>query len=113
MQWIRSHKILLGVGTVLIAGWITVSYAAERNVEVYATTDYKSETTRMVEAYERLSTQYLSLVQQNLSQMNQTDQQIMTKLAEIEKKIDLLTEKVDALKPEGPTPPKPLQPASD
>jgi transcription initiation factor IIF auxiliary subunit len=113
MQWIRNHKTLIGVGTVLIAGWITVSYAAERSVEIYATPEYKSDTARMVEAYERLSTQYLSLVQQNLSQMNQTDQQILTKLAEIEKKIDLLTEKVDALKPEGPTPPKPLKPASD
>jgi transcription initiation factor IIF auxiliary subunit len=105
--------MLIAVGAVLLAGWITVSYAAERNVEVYTTTDYKSDMTRMVEAYERLSTQYLSLVQQNLTQLNQTDQQILNKLVEIEKKIDLLTQKVDALKPEGPTPPKPLNPAAN
>lgn len=113
MQWIRTHQLLITVGAVLLAGWIAVSYAAERNVEVYTTTDYKSDMTRMVEAYERLSTQYLTLVQQNLTQLNQTDQQILNKLGEIEKKIDLLTQKVDALKPEGPTPPKPLNPTEN
>lgn len=113
MQWIRNHKALLGMGIVLVAGWITVSYAADRDVEVYTSTNYKSDTARMVEAYEKLSSQYLSLVQQNLAQMNQTDQQVLTKLAEIEKKIDLLTQKVDALKPQAPQPPQPVSPTAN
>ena len=108
MDRIRNYSVILVV--CVVAFWMGGSFAAEKEIQVYTTGEYKTDMVRMVEAYEKLSTQYLSVVQQNLAQMNQTDQQVLNKLAEIEKKIDILTEKVDALQPEGPKPPQPVMP---
>ena len=110
MHRIRNYSVLFAVCAAVIAFLMGGSYASEKEVQVYTTGEYKTDMARMVEAYEKLSTQYLSVVQQNLAQMNQTDQQVLNKLAEIEKKIDILTQKVDALRPEGPRPPQPVMP---
>ncbi len=113
MQIIRKYKILVIVSAVVLALWMVRSDAAERNVDVYTTGEYKSDMARMVEAYEKLSTQYLAVVQQNLSMMNFNDQQVLEKLAAIEKKIDILTEKVDTLQTEGPQPLQPEMPTKN
>ena len=113
MHRIRNYSVLFAVCAVVVAFWMGGSYAAEKEVQVYTTGEYKTDMARMVEAYEKLSTQYLSVVQQNLAQMNQADQQVLKKLVEIEKKIDVLTEKVNALRPEGPRPPQPVTPTTN
>ena len=105
MRSLSHHKgfILIIAAGVLFAGWLAMSKAAEQTPPprggaiVYGVAEQKSDMARMVEAYERLSAQYLSMVQQNLSMMSSDDKQILTKLETIDKKIDELTKKVDAI----------------
>lgn len=66
-------------------------------VVVHSVGEQKSDMTRMVEAYEKLSSQYLSMVQQNLALMASNDQQILNKLDSLEKKIDELDKKLDTV----------------
>ncbi|MHC4551977.1 MAG: hypothetical protein ACYSUT_04310 [Planctomycetota bacterium] len=66
-------------------------------VVVHSVGEQKSDMARMVEAYERLSSQYLSMVQQNLAMMATSDQQILNKLDSLEAKIDELDEKLDTV----------------
>ena len=55
---------------------------------------FKSDMERMIEAYERLSDQYLSLVQNQLQRMDADQGRILAKLESIEKKLDLLSKKL-------------------
>ena len=64
-------------------------------VIIHGVGEQKSDMARMVEAYEKLSAQYLLMVQQNLSMMATTDQQIVTKLDALDKKMDELDKKLD------------------
>ncbi len=66
-------------------------------VVVHTVGEQKSDMARMVEAYESLSSRYLSMVQQNLSMMSNTDQQILNKLDSLEKKIDELGKKINVI----------------
>lgn len=65
----------------------------------------KSDMVRMVEAYERLSDQYLVLVQEYLKGMDANQRLILAKLEAIEKKLDDLNKKI-----EPPAAPKPAEP---
>lgn len=105
MRTIRQYK---GIFIVVIVGvlvfWMTVSQASNEVAPVrrgggvvYSVGEQKTDMARMVEAYEKLSSQYLSMVQQNLTMMSADDQQILNKLSDLEKKIDELREKVDII----------------
>ncbi len=117
MRTIQHHKglfivVLLGV----LVFWLASSSASDdvvpvrRGGVVYSVGEQKTDMARMVEAYEKLSSQYLSMVQQNLTMMSADDQQILNKLNDLEKKIDALTEKVDVIQKqtESKTDPKPI-----
>jgi redox-regulated HSP33 family molecular chaperone len=67
----------------------------------------KSDMERMVEAYERLSDQYLTLVQSQLQGMDASQRMILQKLESIEKKLDELARKVEPPTPAQPAEPKP------
>ncbi len=85
--------------------------AAERSSRQYEVSieGQKSDTVRMIEAYERLSGQYLTLVQQNLAQMSAADRDILAKLETIDKKLDDLSARLAKL--ETPAKPAAAQPA--
>jgi TolA-binding protein len=67
----------------------------------------KSDMERMVEAYERLSDQYLTLVQNQLQRMDADQRMILQKLESIEKKLDELSKKVEPAAPVKSAEPKP------
>lgn len=96
----QAHKWALLVILVAAGGlWIAVSGAAERSNRQYEVEvgPYKSDMVRMIEAYERLSSQYLTLVQQNLSHMAAADREILDKLTAIDKKLDDLSSRLARL----------------
>jgi len=80
---------------VVSAGWFALCRAAETKTKEYeiSVEPYKSDTVRLIEAYERLSSQYLTLVQQNLAMMSAADRDILSRLDKIEAKIDALAAK--------------------
>lgn len=79
---------------------VSTGREADRGREYFvAVESTKSDTVRMIEAYERLSSQYLTLVQQNLSQMAAADRDILSKLDAIEKKLDDLAVRLARLEP--------------
>ena len=96
----QAHKWVL-LAVVVAAGgvWVAFSSAAERTSREYevAVGPYKSDTARMIEAYERLSSQYLTLVQQNLSHMAAADREILDKLTAIDKKLDEMSARLARL----------------
>lgn len=84
----------------LLIGMLASAHAAETSTELeISVPQYKSDTVRMIEAYERLSDQYLKLVQHQLNNMDITDQRILQKLETLEKKVDALNAKLDAMNP--------------
>ena len=96
----------------IAAGWLALARAAgdrpprpperpSREYEVIVP-PYQSDMARMVGAYERLSDQYLTLVQQSLAGMDENDRMILRKLESLEKKLDELSKKVDSLNPPKP-----------
>lgn len=95
----HAQKWVLLVIFVAAGGvWIALSSAAERTREYeIAVEPFKSDTVRMIEAYERLSSQYLTLVQQNLAQMAAADRDILNKLTVIDKKLDDLSARLARL----------------
>lgn len=98
--------VALGV----IAGLTATGRAADRSNRQYEVTvePQKSDTVRMIEAYERLSDQYLILVQQHLVQMAAADRDILDKLNAINKKLDDLSARLARLEPSAnPTDPQP------
>lgn len=100
MQTVAKHKNVIVFGILLILTIVCMNraYSTEQTREhTYIVGPQKSDMQRMIEAYESLSKQYLTLVQQNLSMMAAQDQQIIQKLDTLEKKIDALTKKVEAL----------------
>jgi hypothetical protein len=101
MQMIQRHKMIVFCGLIvlLFAAWISASdFTSEKTKEhTYIVGPQKSDMQRMIEAYENLSAQYLSLVQQNLTLMAEQDRQILAKLENMETKIDALTAQVDKL----------------
>lgn len=99
--------IVLGIFVAAGGLWVAFSNAAEKSREYeIAVEPYKSDTVRMIEAYERLSSQYLTLVQQNLAQMAAADRDILTKLSSIDKKLDDLSVRLARLEmPQSATPP--------
>jgi sensor histidine kinase YesM len=91
---------MLVLCVVLVLGvWISISQAETAKVKSYeyVVGPQQTDMGRMIQAYENLSTQYLSLVQQNLTLMAQRDQQMLTKMSSMEKKIDQLNTKIDEL----------------
>lgn len=102
MRTIQKHKVMVFCGLIVIlsAAWICASdYSSEKTKEhTYIVGPQKSDMQRMIEAYEKLSSQYLTVVQQNLTLMASQDQQILTKLQSMENKIDALTAEVKELK---------------
>jgi TolA-binding protein len=103
--------MIVGLGIVFF-GWLASGNAQQvstsREYEVVVP-EAKSDTQRIIEAYERLSDQYLSLVQNQLLQIATNDRDIATRLERLEKKLDELSVKIDAMqKPAAaPTTPKP------
>jgi len=90
--------ILLG-----ILGLLSFAAVPEKSREYDITVPaYKSDTVRMIEAYERLSDQYLTLVQQHLLGMDSTEQAILKKLDSLEKKLEEVSQKIDRLMPAAP-----------
>lgn len=105
MRTIQRHKVMVfcGLVVVLLAAWMWASsYGTDRPTKTrentYIVGPQKSDMQRLIEAYESLSSQYLTLVQQNLQLMASQDQQILTKLDNMEKKLDALTAEVKKLK---------------
>ena len=99
----RTISCLLIIA-LLAAGFTYTSNAADNREYEISVEPYKTDTVRLIEAYERLSDQYLSLVQHHLKNMETTDKQILTELKTLESKLDALTAKVDKLTEEK-TPP--------
>jgi hypothetical protein len=101
---------VIGLAIILFV-WLAPGNAAtgSREYEVVVPAA-KSDAQRMIEAYERLSDQYLTLVQNQLVQMAGADRDILTRLERMEKKIDDLAAKIDALQKFAPPPPMPLLP---
>jgi hypothetical protein len=114
-----QRRILIGI--VLVAGfglvgfcWLSTGNAAEISTNEYeiSVPAMKTDTQRLIEAYERLSDQYLSLVQSQLVGMAAADRDIMTRLDRIERKLDDLSTKVDTLLKPAPAPaPLPAAPS--
>lgn len=81
-------------------GLLSFAAVSEKSREYEITVPpYKSDLVRMIEAYERLSDQYLALVQQHLLKMDSDNQAILNKLEALEKKLDDLNRKIDRLVP--------------
>jgi len=107
--------MIIGLGIVLF-GWMAsanaekVSTSREYEVVVGGA---KSDTQRIIEAYERLSDQFVSLVQSQLVQMATNNRDIATRLERMEKKLDDLSAKIDAMqKPAVPVEVKTVKPAA-
>lgn len=104
----HTVKMLALATVVLVSVWIAASYAADRSTQRSNNSyevivgEQKSDMQRMIEAYERLSEQYLVVVQDNLALMANQDRQILERLAVIEKKLDLLAEKLNASQAPAP-----------
>jgi hypothetical protein len=100
---------VIGLAMVLFT-WLSSGNAAtgSREYEVVVPAA-KSDAQRMIEAYERLSDQYLTLVQNQLVQMAAGNRDVLTRLERMEKKIDDLSAKIDAMQKSAP-PPIPLLP---
>ena len=104
---------LLGVLAAMVL-WMAAGSRAEDVVPirrggavVHSIGEQKSDMARMVEAYERLSSQYLSMVQQNLAAMNDADQTILKKLETLEAKMDAMDKKLDVIVAQTAPPIKP------
>lgn len=104
MRTFHQHKGLITVVVLaVLVFWLTGLNASQDNsyhrggALVVTSGEQKTDMARMVEAYERLSSQYLTMVQQNLSMMSNNDQQILNKLNDLEKKMDELTKKVEII----------------
>jgi len=90
----------LTMGAVGLFLLVSSGRAADRSREyVVAVDPQKSDTVRMIEAYERLSSQYLNLVQHNLVQMAAANRDILDKLNAIEKKLDDIADRLSRLEP--------------
>lgn len=102
--WMIGAVLAVGIGWVGMF-WATPSSAKEVSTEYEISVPaMKSDTQRMVEAYERLSDQYLALVQNQLTGMAASDREILTRLDRIERKLDELSAKFDALQKPAPAP---------
>lgn len=96
----KSRSLLLVLVLFGTFGWLALAAVSEKNREYeISVPPYKSDTVRMIEAYERLSDQYLTLVQQHLLKMDTDNQAVLKKLESLEKKMDDLSRKVDRLLP--------------
>jgi predicted negative regulator of RcsB-dependent stress response len=91
--------VIVGLGIVLF-GWLASGNAEQvstsREYEVVVP-EAKSDTQRIIAAYERLSDQFLSLVQSQLVQMASNNRDVETRLERMEKKLDELSVKIDAM----------------
>ncbi|MCE5186204.1 MAG: hypothetical protein LLF76_08785 [Planctomycetaceae bacterium] len=103
MNSFRPWKMFVVIAALLLCVWIAVPYAAQRPVRSDNNSydvivgPQKSDMQRMIEAYERLSEQYLVVVQDNLALMANQDKLILEKLSNLEKQVDLLSQKLDAM----------------
>jgi peptidoglycan hydrolase CwlO-like protein len=98
----KHKRLIVAVAVVLGFGamcWLSSSNAAEISTKEYeiSVPAMKTDMQRMVEAYERLSDQYLSLVQNQLNNMSANNRDVLTRLDRIERKLDELSGKVAAL----------------
>jgi hypothetical protein len=95
---------VIGMAIILFI-WLAPGNAAtgSREYEVVVPAA-KSDAQRMIEAYERLSDQYLTLVQNQLVQMAAGNRDVLTRLERMEKKIDDLSAKIDDLQKSIPQP---------
>ena len=100
----QTAKSVTMVAFVLVFIWIAASYAAQRSANSYDVVvgEQKSDMQRLIEAYERLSSQYLVLVQDNLALMANQDRQILERLAVIEQKLNLIAERLNAVQVSAP-----------
>jgi hypothetical protein len=74
---------------------------------------YRSDSTRMMDAYERLMDRYMSLVEGNLSNMGTDVGEVIKKLNSIERKIDNLGTRIGRIeKALNIPPPKPKKKAA-
>jgi len=102
MQTLKKHKAIIfcGIIVILCAAWISAASFSSDNRDkeyTYVVGPQKSDMQRMIEAYEKLSAQYLTLVQQHLQLMAAQDQQILNQLQAMETKIDALTTEFNKL----------------
>jgi hypothetical protein len=113
MKVLSGHTKSLLLLVVLFGTIGLLSFAAvsekTREYEI-AVPPYKSDMVRMIEAYERLSDQYLTLVQQHLLKMDADNQAVLKKLESLGKKLDDLNQKIDRLRTPAAESPQPTVP---
>ncbi|MGH2270886.1 hypothetical protein ACQ9LF_03725 [Anaerohalosphaeraceae bacterium U12dextr] len=99
----RKHRLIIaGISALLVVFIFITSTIAERTTtREYEVTvpAVKTDTQRIIEAYERLSDQYLSLVQNQLNGMTANHRDILVRLDRIEKKLDELSSRLARFKP--------------
>jgi predicted negative regulator of RcsB-dependent stress response len=112
----KTHKTAIITVTIVGLGIVFFGWLASANAERVSTSreyevvvpEAQSDTQRVIAAYERLSDQFLSLVQSQLVQMATNNRDVAARLERMEKKLDDLSAKIDAMqKPAAePIPPK-------
>ena len=104
-RFVMGIVMAMGFGAVCCC-WLSSGSAADISTEEYeiSVPAMKSDTQRMVEAYERLTDQYLSLVQNQLTGMAASNRDVLARLDRIERKLDDLSAKFDALQKPVPAP---------
>lgn len=114
----HNAKMLVLSTAILVSVWFAATYAAQRDPQRTANSyevivgEQKSDMQRMIEAYERLSEQYLVVVQDNLALMANQDRLILEKLTELEKKLDAMALKMESQHPSAGAPQPTKQPAA-
>jgi hypothetical protein len=111
-RFMMAIVMAIGFGAVCCC-WLSSGSAADISTEEYeiSVPAMKSDTQRMVEAYERLTDQYLSLVQNQLTGMAAGNRDVLARLDRIERKLDTLSGRLDMLQQAVVPPSAPAVPA--
>ncbi len=97
----RTHiakLTVIGIVMVIVIAW-TASFSDAQNTAYelrpeVAIAPYQSETTRVMDAYERLMNQYMSLVRSNMTALAEDTKDSRRKLDDIVRKLDTISVRI-------------------
>lgn len=114
----RFYIVLATVVLIMVVFWLSTSIGQSRRryeveAQVYSTPEYRTDTTRAIEAYERVMERYMDVTERNFTEVSGDIRTVVAMLDAIDTKLTRLDMRLERIERHLGILPAPVAPAPD